>query len=77
MSDMSRWQVACALALAALAAGPVAGMPSAPPSELVSAAREYRASLANLLPFREEAVSHARATLVSRSSGCGRLSSRQ
>jgi hypothetical protein len=66
MSDMSRWQVACALALAALAAGPVAGAPSALPSELVSAAREYRASLANLLPFREEAVTHARATLVTR-----------
>ena len=66
MSDMSRWQVACALALAALAAGPVSGAPSALPSELVSAAREYRASLANLLPFREEAVTHARATLATR-----------
>src|SRR6266550_4608861 len=66
MSDMSRWPMACALALAALAAGPVAGAPSALPSELVSAAREYRASLANLLPFREEAVTHARATLATR-----------
>src|SRR3989442_1453599 len=66
MSNMSRWQVACALVLAALVAGPVAGAPSALPSELVSAAREYRASLANLLPFREEAVTHARATLATR-----------
>jgi len=66
MSTMSRWPMACALALAALAAGPVAGAPSALPSELVSAAREYRASLANLLPFREEAVTHARATLATR-----------
>src|SRR5437773_9096680 len=66
MSAMSRRPIACALVLLALTGAPVTGASSPVPSELVSAAREYRASLANLLPFREEAVTHARATLATR-----------
>ena len=66
MTRMSRWSIACALALLALAAAPVAGVPSAPSSDLVSAAREYRATLADLLPFREDAVTHARERLAAR-----------
>jgi len=66
MSPMSRWLIAYALALLALAGAPVTGAPSAIPSELVSTAREYRASLVDLLPFREDAVAHARETLATR-----------
>src|SRR2546425_9343960 len=66
MSAMSRRPVACALVLLALTGAPVTGAPSQVPSELVSAAREYRASLADLLPFREDAVAHARERLATR-----------
>jgi len=66
MTRMNRGRIACALALLALAAAPVAGVPSAPPSDLLSAAREYRATLVNLLPFREDAVTHARERLAER-----------
>ena len=45
---------------------PLRAMPAAIPSELAEAAREYRVSLANLLPFREAAVAKARETLATR-----------
>src|SRR5439155_430792 len=66
MSAMSRRPIACALVLLALTGAPVTGASSPVPSELVSAAREYRASLADLLPFREDAVAHARERLATR-----------
>src|SRR5438046_10714582 len=66
MSAMSRRPIACALVLLALTGAPVTGASSPVPSELVSAAREYRASLAGLLPFREHAVAHARERLATR-----------
>jgi len=66
MTTMSRWRIACALALVALALAPRAATPAAIPSELAEAAREYRASLADLLPFREAAVTRAREALATR-----------
>jgi len=66
MTAMSRWRIACALALVALALAPRAATPAAIPSELAEAAREYRASLADLLPFREAAVTRAREALATR-----------
>src|SRR5262249_19200793 len=52
---MTGWRIACALVLLGLAVAPLRAMPAAIPSELAEAAREYRISLANLLPFREAA----------------------
>jgi hypothetical protein len=66
MSAMSRWRIACALTLLAVALAPLAATPAAIPPDLASTAREYRASLANLLPFREEAVTRAREALTTR-----------
>jgi hypothetical protein len=66
MAAMSRWRIACTLILAVLSLAPRPAAPAAIPSELAEAAREYRATLVTLLPFREEAVSRARATLATR-----------
>jgi hypothetical protein len=66
MTAMSRWRIACTLALVALSLAPRAAAPAAIPSELAEAAREYRATLVTLLPFREEAVRRARETLATR-----------
>jgi hypothetical protein len=69
MGGMSRLGIALALlVLTATGAAPAAvpAASSTPPPDLVIAAREYRASLANLLPFREDAVARARATLATR-----------
>src|SRR5690348_932359 len=60
---------ALALCLAPLAATPATpAIPGAdgatPTSDVVSAARGYRASLDHLLPFREHAVTRARETAV-------------
>jgi hypothetical protein len=63
---MSPWRIACVAALLALAVAPVRALPAAIPSELAEAAREYRASLVNLLPFRQDAVTRARETLTTR-----------
>lgn len=63
---MSRWRIACALVLLGLTMAPLRATPAAIPSELAEAAREYRVSLANLLPFREAAVARARETLATR-----------
>ena len=63
---MSPWRIACVAVLLALTVAPLRALPAAIPSELAEAAREYRASLANLLPFREDAVARARETLVTR-----------
>jgi hypothetical protein len=66
MTAMSRWRIACTLALVALSIAPRAATPAAIPSELAEAAREYRTSLADLLPFREAAVTRAREALATR-----------
>ena len=66
MTAMSRWRIACTLALVALSLAPRAAAPAAIPSEPAEAAREYRATLVTLLPFREEAVRRARETLATR-----------
>ena len=66
MTAMSRWRIAWTLALVALTIAPRAATPAAIPSELAEAAREYRASLADLLPFREAAVTRAREALATR-----------
>lgn len=66
MAGMSRWRIVCTLALVALAAAPAAGAPEDVASDLVNAAREYRASLADLLPFRETEVTQARERLAIR-----------
>src|SRR5438067_10939111 len=66
MTAMSRWRIAGVLAVVALSMGPRAATPAAIPSELAETAREYRASLADLLPFREAAVTRARETLATR-----------
>jgi len=58
--------MACAVALLVLALVPLRATPAAVPSELAEAAREYRVSLGNLLPFREAAVARARETLATR-----------
>jgi len=63
---MSPWRIACVAVLLALTVAPLRALPAAIPSELAEAAREYRASLANLLPFREDAVARARETLATR-----------
>jgi hypothetical protein len=63
---MSPWRIACIALLLALTVAPPRALPEAIPSELAEAAREYRASLANLLPFREDAVARARETLATR-----------
>jgi multidrug efflux pump subunit AcrA (membrane-fusion protein) len=66
MGRMSRPWIVCALAPLALAAA-LAGAPAARSEPaLAEAARDYRASLADLLPFREAAVTRARETLVNR-----------
>ena len=52
--------------LLAVALAPLRATPAAVPSELAEAVREYRVSLANLLPFREAAVARARETLATR-----------
>jgi len=54
------------LVLLAVALAPLRATPAAVPSELAEAVREYRVSLANLLPFREAAVARARETLATR-----------
>src|SRR3989441_3788624 len=61
---MSRRPIAGALVWRALTGAPVTGAPSPVPSELVSAAREYRASRRDPLPFREAGVAHARERLA-------------
>jgi hypothetical protein len=66
MAPMSRWRIACVLAALALSLAPPTAAPWTIPPDPVSAAREYRASLANLLPFREDAVARARETLTTR-----------
>jgi hypothetical protein len=58
--------MACAVGLLVLALVPLRAAPAAVPSELAEAAREYRVSLGNLLPFREAAVARARETLATR-----------
>ena len=58
--------MACAVVLLVLALVPLRATPAAVPSELAEAAREYRVSLGNLLPFREAAVARARETLATR-----------
>jgi len=58
--------MACAAGLLVLALVPLRAAPAAVPSELAEAAREYRVSLGNLLPFREAAVARARETLATR-----------
>jgi hypothetical protein len=63
---MSRWRIAVAAVLVALTLAPLRAAPAAIPPDLTDAAREYRVSLADLLPYREEAVSRARETLVTR-----------
>jgi len=63
---MSRSRIACALVVLAVALAPLRATPAAVPSELAEAVREYRVSLANLLPFREAAVARARETLATR-----------
>lgn len=54
------------MVLLAVALAPLRATPAAVPSELAEAVREYRVSLANLLPFREAAVARARETLATR-----------
>jgi hypothetical protein len=66
MCAMSPWRIACAVSLLAVALAPLAATPAAIPPDLATAAREYRVSLGELLPFREAAVSRARATLATR-----------
>jgi hypothetical protein len=66
MMRMSRPRILLALALLASTVAPVAGAPQDVASPLASAAREYRARLADLLPFREAAVSKAREELATR-----------
>ncbi len=66
MSGMRRGRIVWALALLALTVAPVAGAPDDVASDLVRAAREYRARLVELLPLREAAVTQARETLATR-----------
>jgi hypothetical protein len=66
MARMSLPRIVLVLALLAPIVASVAGAAAEPSSELVTAAREYRASLADLLPFREAAVTQARDALATR-----------
>ena len=73
MSAMSRDWFAGVLAALALCLAPLAATPATPgadgatsASDVVSAARGYRASLDHLLPFREHAVTRARETAFAR-----------
>src|SRR2546427_11565940 len=70
---MSRDWFAGGLAALALCLAPLAATPATPgadgatpASDVVSAARGYRASLDHLLPFREHAVTRARETAFAR-----------
>ena len=54
------------LALLVGGVAPIAWATGAAAPDAASAARQYRASLANLLPFHEQAVTRARDTLVKR-----------
>ena len=73
MCAMSRDWFTGVLAVLALCLAPIAATPAAlgadgatPASDVVSAARDYRASLDHLLPFREHAVTRARDTVFAR-----------
>jgi hypothetical protein len=66
MAPMSRWRIACVVSALALSLAPPTATPWTMPPDPVSAAQEYRASLAKLLPFREDAVARARETLTTR-----------
>jgi len=63
---MSRWRIVCAAGLLVLTLAPPRATPEAIPSDVADAARVYRMSLADLLPYREEAVTRARQTLTTR-----------
>jgi hypothetical protein len=66
MARMSRARIVWSLALVVIAVGSIAAASSTPPADLETAAREYRASLADLLPLREAAAEQARATAATR-----------
>ena len=63
---MSPWRLPVVLLLLAASLAPVTAAPAPNGPDPAAAAREYRASLANLLPFRQDAVARARETLAKR-----------
>jgi hypothetical protein len=63
---MSGWRVAFVVLLIASGVAPMVAAPARAASDAATAAREYRESLATVLPFREDAVLRARTTLDKR-----------